>query len=175
MSKIVVFFLILVTCLLIIEMIFMYKLARLIAIFLNRFRYIGNGQIHLKSLQKGQKAPLISAINQYQEKINILSESYKILLFKDLNCGTCKEITKQLENETLDLKDNVEIIAIQREVQAINSSVSLIFSNEAFEDYNIENVPTIVIVNPGGTIYSINNKIGDYPDFIESIKEFINK
>ncbi|WP_259418178.1 TlpA family protein disulfide reductase [Bacillus toyonensis] len=161
-----------------VEMFFMYKLARLIGEFLNRFQSLGEGRITTQYLQVGQKAPIINSKNQYNKKLDLQGENsqYKLLLFKDVNCATCKDISQQLPILISHLKTNAELIIIQRDkpLEEMLSKIQYFIDDKAFEDYRVKQVPTLFVVDHNGAILKMSNLIGSFDDLLEEISPFIS-
>jgi hypothetical protein len=161
-----------------IEMVFMYKLARVIGEFLNRFQYAAGGMVTKRYLQVGQQAPIINSKNQNNQKANFHSDKrqFKILIFKDVNCGTCQLISEKLPSLVNNLKSNVDLLVIQKDppIEEMVSKVQYFTDKKAFEDYRIDRVPTLFIVDNNGAILKISNMIGSFDDFLQEISPFLN-
>ncbi|KIO60817.1 hypothetical protein B4064_3488 [Caldibacillus thermoamylovorans] len=169
--------LVIILIFLIIEMVFMYKLAKLVAKFLNRIMFVGDDKIRLNSLTPGKISPQVNKKTLGGKKINIYDKNYQLLLFKDPYCSTCKDISNHLLDLIPKLKNNVELIIIQKDslVNDIEKQLNIIVDQELFDTFLITSVPTLIILGENGMILKVSNTIGSYDSFIEEISAFIKK
>ncbi|WP_394558025.1 TlpA family protein disulfide reductase [Priestia aryabhattai] len=176
MGNFILIGLIIISILVIVEMWFMFKLAKMVVDFLNRFQYSGNGEIVMRNIEVGQKAPVINSKNQHGKTIDLYnSKEYKILLFKDKHCGTCQEISKKLPTISENLKSNARLIVVQKEhpSEEMIPNIDYIIDQEVFNDYLVNSVPNLFIVDGDGNIVKTTNLIGGFEDILDEISSLI--
>jgi len=160
----------------IIEMIFMYKLTKSIRDFLIKFKTMDD-RIVPNTLKIGERAPVISVKNQYNKALNFKNYKVNILIFKDELCGSCKDITFKLHNLIDDSsyrksKTNISILQQDLPSTKMLNMFDHYIHKKPFIDYSIDRVPTVFIINNHGEIISILDKIGGYEDFKKQISNY---
>lgn len=167
--------LVIILIFLIIEMIFMFKLAKLVANFLNRIMFLGDGKIKRNTLNSGDISPPINKRTINGKTVNIYDKNYQLLLFKDSNCGTCKEISNHLSEIIPNLRKNVELLIIQKDTIFTDAEkqLDIIIDENLFEKFLITSVPTLVIIGDEGKILKVSNAIGSYNSFLEEVSIFL--
>ncbi|WP_033826778.1 thioredoxin-like domain-containing protein [Bacillus andreraoultii] len=163
--------------LLIIEMVFMFKLAKLIATFLNRIMFIGDDKVRPNRMVSGRTSPQINKKTINGKKINVYDNEYQLLLFKDPYCSTCKDISNHLVELVPKLKRNVELVIIQKDtlVTEAEKHLNIIIDKKLFDDFLITSLPTLIVVGEEGMIVKVSDIIGSYNSFVEEISTFIKK
>jgi|SRR5699024_6966793 len=165
--------LMILTIIVIVEMIFMYKLAKFIGKFLNRFESLDDN-IKLKQLEIGDKAPIIRSKNQYNQYLNLPKNENENLyiLFKDKNCGTCVTISNQLPSIEQYINKDTKFAIIQKDKfdEEYINSIEYYIDPLAFEEYKITIFPTLVIIDNSGNIVK-NQVLNNF----EELREMFSK
>jgi len=157
MYTFIIVFLAIIMLFLIIEMFFMFKLARIVATFLNKIMFIDD-KVQRNYLKVGAVSPELNKKTTKGKKINIYDDKYQLLLFKSSTCGTCQEISSHLDDFIHKFKENVEFIVIQKEeVSDAEQSIEIISNEEIFNSFLIKRVPTLFIIGPSGSILKISD------------------
>ncbi|CAI8898734.1 hypothetical protein EMIT079MI2_370014 [Bacillus sp. IT-79MI2] len=172
MEKILMISIIVLSLIMILQLAFMYKLARYVATFLNRFRALGSGRIEMEQLEVGHRAPVTKfkdtkGNNVTLEKKNLTSS---IVFFKGDTCATCIKIEEKLSSFVKALPKHEQLIIVQKELpeKAVNN-VPYVVSPQAFQSFRVDRVPTVFIIDRDGNIQNINRTIGDFEDFMNTV------
>lgn len=149
-------------------------LTKYIVQFLNSFRITGSQAAKLE-LTIGAKAPLFREYDQKKREVKLIENNgtYTLLVFASKNCNYCKEIIPGLPLiiKNLDLR----IIVISKEpldyLEKIYDEIHIINSAETFENYFIQTVPSIILVDEKNQIsfsksvtslFSLTEVLGQY-------------
>lgn len=148
-----------------------FLLTKLIVQFLNRFRLEGN-----KIISKGSKAPLFREKDTKGNLVRMsdFEKKWTLLVFVKDSCSICKEIIPLLPDIKQQSARPLRILAVTSEEgektidNKLDESISLIRSNDIINNYEIQEVPTYIVVDFQGLIIDIyqQNRISDLYAFL---------
>ena len=155
----------------IIQSFVIFLLTKLIVQFLNRFRLEGS-----KIISKGNKAPLFRETDTKGNLVRMsdFEKGWTLLVFIKDSCSVCKESIPLLPDIKKQSARPLRILAIAPEDgektidNQLDETISLIRSDDIINNYEIEEIPTYIIVDFNGVIVDIyqQNRISDLYEFL---------
>ncbi|MED5247479.1 peroxiredoxin family protein [Priestia sp. LL-8] len=155
----------------IIQSFVIFLLTKLIVQFLNRFRLEGS-----KIISKGNKAPLFRETDTKGNLIRMsnFEKSWTLLVFIKDSCSVCKEAIPLLSDIKKNSARPLRILAIAPEEgestidNELDATINLIRSNDIINNYEVEEIPTYIIVDFNGVIIDIykQNRISELYSFL---------
>ncbi|MFC4768171.1 TlpA family protein disulfide reductase [Effusibacillus consociatus] len=141
----------------IIQLGIIFLLSKLIANFLNRFR-LSQGKIEQLKLNIGDRAPLFREWDQNKNLVKLAENNGKntLLVFTSAGCNICKEVLPQLPLLSTSFP-SLRIIVVSRDlnvelIKTLPPEIHFIGSEEIMENYFIQKVPTVVVIDENGII-----------------------
>lgn len=151
----------------ILQTVFIYLLTKSIVEFLNRFKL---EKANTKLVTVGAKAPLFRELTENGEiiKLSDFNQRNTILFFAKATCNVCKTTLITLNNVISSSPVPMRLIIVTSESEEFdvnyhNDYTSLVRSDSIIANYDVYDVPTIIIIDPNGIIinkYS-NDELND--------------
>ncbi|ARU60698.1 hypothetical protein CBW65_06070 [Tumebacillus avium] len=142
----------------IVQCIIIYFLARMTAEFMNRFRITGQ-QIENATLKVGEKAPSFREQNQDGDMIRLAepNTAYTLLMFVSGTCSICDAILPKLHElqKVYDLRTITVSKASLSFDKPLNPATHHVKSDELFQSYMVQAVPTVFLIHSSGHIEAI--------------------
>ncbi|MDT9027800.1 redoxin domain-containing protein [Rossellomorea sp. YC4-1] len=161
----------------IIQMFFMYRLTKEVNDFIKNIKT--SKQSREKNITVGKQAPFFTTKNLADEKITLNNFYGKntILLFTNSPCSVCDEVFQNFEKISTAVEGSFETLVIGKDIKKklnineMNSSIHFTEDSKFFNIFEIEVVPSLVIISNTSIIDDMRTIYG-YEDVIHYINSY---